>query len=89
MEITPMRKAPQITIDHEKCTVPFLCKKCILICAQVVFTVRAVKVERLKESDPRIDGVYELGTGPRFKCTGCNECLDVCPVDAITITWSE
>ena len=87
MAIPVTHKAPKIEIDHQKCEVPFLCKKCLLICPQVVFTVRAVKVERLRETDPREPGTYQAGTGPRFKCTGCNECKDVCPVDAITITW--
>ena len=84
-----MGRAPMIEIDREKCTVPFLCKKCILSCSQVVFSVSAVKVERGRETDPREPGSYRLGTGPRFKCTGCNDCLDVCPVDAIAITWPE
>ncbi|MEE8373994.1 MAG: 4Fe-4S dicluster domain-containing protein [Dehalococcoidia bacterium] len=87
MEIPVTHTAPKIEIDHEKCEVPFLCKKCLLICPQVVFTVRAIKVERLRETDPREPGSYQVNTGPRFKCTGCNECIDVCPVDAITITW--
>jgi len=25
----------------------------------------------------------------RFKCTGCNDCINVCPVDAIAIEWPE
>ena len=89
MEIPITHKAPKIEIDHSRCTVPFLCKKCLLICPQVVFSVNAVKVERLKETDPRVPGSYQISTGPRFKCTGCNECIDVCPVDAITITWPQ
>ena len=89
MEISPLRKAPKISIDQEKCIVPFLCKKCIMICSQVVFSVWAVKIERGLETDPREAGSYRLGTGPRFKCTGCNECMDVCPVDAISITWPD
>ena len=89
MEIPITHKAPKIEIDHSKCTVPFLCKKCRLICPQVVFSVNSVRTERLKETDPREPGNYRLDTGPRFKCTGCNECIDVCPVDAITIIWSD
>ena len=86
MEIPVTHKAPKMEIDHEKCTVPFLCKKCLLICPQVVFAIRAVKVERGRETDPREPGSYQVGTGPRFKCTGCNDCIEVCPVDAITIS---
>ncbi len=89
MEIPITHKAPRIEIDHSRCTIPFLCKKCLLVCPQVVFVVNPVKVERLKETDPREPGSYQVGTGPRFKCTGCNECTDVCPVGAITIIWPE
>jgi len=89
MEIPITHKAPRIEIDHSRCTIPFLCKKCLLVCPQVVFVVNPVKVERLRETDPREPGSYQVGTGPRFKCTGCNECTDVCPVGAITIIWPE
>ena len=89
MEIPLVRKGPKIEIDHGTCTVPWLCKKCLLTCQQSVFTVHAVKNERLKETDPREDGTYQMSAGWRFKCSGCNECLDVCPVDAITITWPD
>jgi len=89
MDLTPLRKAPKISIDHGKCTVPFLCKKCIQNCPQLVFSVSATKVERFRETDPRVPGSYRVGAGPRFKCTGCNDCIDMCPVDAITITWPE
>ena len=81
------RKFPKITIDQEKCTVPFLCKKCLQICPTVVFRVERVmkKEERLKEMDPRIDGNYALSVSRRDKCTVCNKCIEVCPVDAIKI----
>ena len=89
MEIDVMQKIPKIEIDHAKCTVPFLCKKCLQICPQAVFIVDAVKVERLRETDPRESGTFKLQTESLFKCTGCNQCIDVCPVDAITITWPQ
>ncbi len=82
-----LRKFPKIAIDPEKCTVPFLCKKCFQICPTAVFNVERVmaKEERLKEMDPRIDGNYALSAPRRDKCTVCNRCLEVCPVDAIKI----
>ena len=81
------RKIPQITIDLKKCTVPFLCKKCLQICPMAVFRVVRVmaREERLKEMDPRIPGNYELSAPRRDKCTMCNKCIEVCPVDAIKI----
>ncbi len=86
-EVIWQRKFPKITIDQEKCTVPFLCKKCLQICPTAVFNVTRVmaKEERLKEMDPRIDGNYMLSAPRRDKCTVCNRCIEVCPVDAIKI----
>lgn len=81
------QKPPKITIDLEKCTVPFLCKKCLQICPNAVFhTTRVMqKEERLKEMDPRVDGNYTVFASRRDKCILCDKCLDVCPVDAIKI----
>ena len=81
------RKFPVITIDREKCTVPFLCKKCLQICPEVVFNVERVleREEKLKETDPRVDGNYVLTAPRRDKCIVCNKCIEVCPVDALKI----
>ena len=78
---------PTIDIDNTKCTTPFDCKLCLRGCPQSVFSVTAVKVERGRETDPKEPGAYVLMTGHRDKCTGCNDCIELCPVDAITITW--
>ncbi len=85
------RKFPKITIDQEKCTVPFLCKKCLQICPEAVLHVtRVMKHEkRLEEMDPRIDGLYELHVTRRDRCTVCSRCIDICPVDAIKIEVGE
>ena len=85
------RKFPRITIDREKCTVPFLCKKCVQVCPEAVLGVVRVmsKEKRLEEMDPRIDGNYVLSAARRDKCTMCNLCIEVCPVDAIKIEGPE
>ncbi len=81
------RKFPTISIDLEKCTVPFLCKKCLQACPMAIFHVTRVmsKEKRLEEMDPRIDGNFVLYAPRRDKCTVCNICIDVCPADAITV----
>ncbi len=83
------KKFPVITLDQSKCTVPFLCKKCLQACPQAVLMIGQAqgREEKLKEMDPRIDGTYVLGVGRRDKCNVCNRCIDVCPVDAITIAY--
>ncbi len=86
-----IKKFPKITIDREKCTVPFLCKKCMQVCPNLVMQVRVVfkKQERLREADPRIDGMYKLSVERRDKCTVCNKCVEVCPVGALKIELPE
>ena len=81
------RRFPKITIDAEKCTVPFLCKKCLEVCPQGVLWVERVmaKEQRLREVDPRIPGNYELSYTRRDKCTACNKCVEICPVGAIKV----
>jgi len=85
------RKFPKIFIDSEKCTVPFLCKKCLQICPTAVFRVERVmaKEEKLKEMDPKVPGNYVLDGYHREKCSLCNKCIEVCPVDAIRIEAPE
>ena len=77
---------PLIEIDQSRCTVPFDCKKCLQVCPTAVFNVRAVKVEKYRETDKTEPGAYMLAAPYRDKCTVCNRCIEVCPVDAITIT---
>jgi len=76
-----------ITIDYKKCTTPFDCKLCLQGCPQSVFHVAAIKVERGRETNPKEPGNYILHTPFRDKCTGCNICLELCPVNALTITF--
>jgi len=78
---------PVIEIDHTKCTTPFDCKKCLQICPQAVFGVHAVKVDRGVETNPKEPGVYQLAVRYRDKCTVCNDCVNVCPTNALKITY--
>ncbi len=80
-------KFPSITIDSQKCTVPFYCKKCLETCPTSVFMVAAIKVERGRETNPQEPGSFGIGAPFRDKCTGCNDCIEVCPEDAISITF--
>ena len=83
----PVSTIPTIKVDHQKCTVPFYCKKCLEACPTSVFHVHAVKVEKGRETNPQDKGAYMIDAPFRDKCTGCNDCLEVCPEDAITITF--
>jgi ferredoxin len=76
-----------IEIDATKCTTPFDCKKCLAGCPQSVFAVAAMKVEKGRETNPKDPGVYALYAPHRDKCTGCDICIEVCPVDALAITF--
>ena len=80
---------PNIVVDHQKCTTPFDCKRCLEICPQAVFEVGAVKIEKFKEADKKEPGTWKVFPTYRDKCTGCEECVKICPVDAITLSYPE
>lgn len=82
-----LQKAPKIDIDLTKCVTPLDCRKCLEICGQAVFQVEAARFVRLKENDPKEPGTYVLKATFRYACTGCNECIEVCPQDAIKIAF--
>jgi len=80
---------PKIEIDESKCLTPFACKKCLQVCPHAVFAVAPNEVLRLKETDPQEAGSYRVFAVYRDKCVVCNDCVEVCPVNAIKITLPE
>ncbi|MBI4303060.1 MAG: 4Fe-4S binding protein [Chloroflexi bacterium] len=78
--------APKIAIDYQRCTVPFDCKKCLQACPEGVFWVVPAKNVKFQETDAKEPGAWRLFARYRALCTACNKCLEVCPVDALTIT---
>lgn len=80
---------PQIDIDQDRCTTPFACKRCLQVCPTAVFRVFPAKMQRLVENDPEEPGTYRLNVGYRDKCTGCDLCVEVCPVDALRVYMPE
>lgn len=82
-------KYPRIKVDSSKCLTPFDCKKCLRICPPALFQVVATKVEKFKETNKKEPGSYKLSAYYIDKCTLCNKCIEVCPVNAITITVPE
>ena len=81
--------APRITIDHAKCTTPMVCRKCLQICPQAVFTVQVVKMVKYVETDIHEPGAYRVRPLFLDKCVVCDDCRAACPVGALTISLPE
>ncbi len=77
--------APTIKIDHQRCTTPFACKRCLQICPTAVFTVHETKMVRMEETDKYEPGTYRLRVAFRDKCSACMRCVEACPEDALTV----
>lgn len=78
----------RIEIDQKKCTTPYACKKCLQICPMAVFGITTVKMEKFKETDENAPGTFKLRVAFGDKCIVCNECVEVCPVQALTVTYA-
>jgi ferredoxin len=76
---------PQILVDDEKCDDPLSCRRCLLVCpSRVLGLGTSVGPEKYREIDPH----HFVVRGVRFQfCTGCLKCVEVCPTDAIQISF--
>lgn len=71
-----------VIINKKKCTVPAKCRKCLAICPQAVFKLHVGRVEKYKivaDEDWRLDAWYWPS------CSGCMECVKICPLKAIKV----
>jgi len=76
---------PNITVNNKKCTGPLSCRKCLLICPTHVLGL-GTKVGPKKHQE--IDPSQFIVAGVRFeKCTGCMDCVNVCPKSAIQVSF--
>lgn len=80
------RKFPHIYIDYSKCTTPFDCKLCLRKCPQSCFEVNPIYVQKFVETDKKVPGSFRLTPFYLDKCTMCMDCVEICPVKAITVT---
>ena len=77
---------PTIAVDDGKCADPLSCRKCLLVCPMHVLGLGTdVGVQKFRETDPE----HFVVRGVRFdKCTGCMDCVEICPPHAIRVSLS-
>lgn len=70
----------KIVVDHEKCTDPQSCKKCMQVCPHALFICYSPDYE---SNDPDI---WRVDVAFTDLCTRCNDCVNICPENAISIS---
>ncbi len=74
----------QIGFDYNLCKDPLDCRKCLSVCPSVVFVCGPTKVWKGRESDP---SEYRIVARYFDKCSGCGDCVTVCPIGAIELNF--
>jgi ferredoxin len=76
---------PEIRIDETKCTAPLDCRQCLLTCSLRVLSIHPKKYpQKFKELDP---GDFKIVPFHQQFCTGCRDCVAVCPQNAIQLNF--
>ncbi|TFG31173.1 hypothetical protein EU527_13140 [Candidatus Thorarchaeota archaeon] len=69
----------KIIVDYSKCTDPQSCKKCLQICPPAIFILYPPDYNSNEPIEWRVDVAFT------DLCTRCNQCVEICPLGAITI----
>ncbi len=78
---------PRISIDTARCTDPLSCCLCLRSCPESVLAVSAMTPAGVFKETDRHD--YAIVGIHLLFCTGCQECIRVCPQKAIKIVFGE
>jgi NADH-quinone oxidoreductase subunit I len=74
----------QIGIDYTLCKDPLVCRRCLSVCPSVVFVCGPTKIWKGRETDP---SEYRIAGRYFDKCSGCGDCVKVCPTGAINLEF--
>ncbi|KYK37695.1 MAG: 4Fe-4S dicluster domain-containing protein [Theionarchaea archaeon] len=70
----------EIEVDHQRCTEPEKCGRCLKVCSPQVFALHPAEEDVTNPSRWMVDPVWVSF------CIQCNRCVEECPEHAITIT---
>ncbi|MHA1909651.1 MAG: 4Fe-4S dicluster domain-containing protein [Candidatus Thorarchaeota archaeon] len=89
MAAVKLKGKTKISIDYTKCGSrvgfdPRECVKCLDVCPDWVMVLQPDMEAEQDLSDPKD---WRISTVWSSVCTRCMACTEVCPQDAITISW--
>ena len=84
-----LKKKTKIRIDYDLCgdgigVDPRTCRRCLLVCEPAVFLLhQSPDLQQADEFNPDKWRITPLWLS---LCTRCNQCVDVCPENAIAVS---